>query len=71
LANRAVPGKPLSGFGDAMDLASGAKKPITMTHMNSDGSSKIVPSGVLLLTAQGPVDLMVTGVVCALSNQGH
>jgi 3-oxoacid CoA-transferase len=53
LANWAVPGKPLLGVGGAMDLASGAKKLIiTMTHTNSDGSSKI--------TARGAVDLIIT-----------
>ncbi len=61
LANWAVPGKPLLGVGGAMDLASGAKKLIiTMTHTNSDGSSKIVPSCTLPLTAINAVDLVIT-----------
>jgi 3-oxoacid CoA-transferase len=61
LANWAVPGKPLLGVGGAMDLASGAKKLIiTMTHTNSDGSSKIVPGCVLPITARGAVDVIVT-----------
>jgi 3-oxoacid CoA-transferase len=61
LANWAVPGKPLLGVGGAMDLASGAKKLIiTMTHTNSDGSSKIVPGCVLPITARGAVDLIIT-----------
>lgn len=61
LANWAVPGKPLLGVGGAMDLASGAKKLIiTMTHSNSDGSSKIVPSCTLPLTAMKAVDLIIT-----------
>jgi len=61
LANWAVPGKPLLGVGGAMDLASGAKKLIiTMTHTNSDGSSKIVPSCTLPLTAMNAVDLIIT-----------
>ena len=61
LANWAVPGKPLLGVGGAMDLAAGAKKLIiTMTHTNPDGSSKIVPSCVLPLTAKGVVDLIIT-----------
>ena len=61
LANWAVPGKPLLGVGGAMDLASGAKKLIiTMTHTNSDGSSKIVPSCTLPLTAMKAVDMIIT-----------
>lgn len=61
LANWAVPGKPLLGVGGAMDLASGAKKLIiTMTHNNNDGSSKIVPSCTLPLTAMKAVDIVIT-----------
>ncbi len=61
LANWAVPGKPLLGVGGAMDLASGAKKLIiTMTHTNSDGSSKIVPNCGLPLTARASVGMVIT-----------
>jgi len=61
LANWAVPGKPLLGVGGAMDLASGAKKLIiTLTHTNRDGSSKIVPTCTLPLTALQAVDLIIT-----------
>ncbi|OYU93711.1 MAG: succinyl-CoA--3-ketoacid-CoA transferase [Bacteroidetes bacterium B1(2017)] len=61
LANWAVPGKPLLGVGGAMDLAKGAKRLIiTMTHTNSDGSPKIVPSCMLPLTASGVVDMIIT-----------
>lgn len=61
LANWAVPGKPLLGVGGAMDLAKGAKRLIiTMTHTNSDGSPKIVPSCVLPLTASGVVSMVIT-----------
>jgi 3-oxoacid CoA-transferase len=61
LANWAVPGKPLLGVGGAMDLASGTKKLIiTMTHTNSDGSSKIVPECTLPLTAIDAVDMVIT-----------
>ncbi|CAH0994403.1 butyrate:acetyl-CoA coenzyme A-transferase [Emticicia aquatica] len=61
LANWAVPGKPLLGVGGAMDLAKGAKRLIiTMTHSNPDGSSKIVPTCTLPLTAKGVVDMVIT-----------
>ena len=61
LANWAVPGKPLLGVGGAMDLAKGAKRLIiTMTHVNPDGSSKIVPQCTLPLTATGVVDMVIT-----------
>jgi 3-oxoacid CoA-transferase len=61
LANWAVPGKPLLGVGGAMDLASGAKKLIiTMTHSSRDGTSKIVPSCTLPLTAIHAVDIVIT-----------
>jgi 3-oxoacid CoA-transferase len=61
LANWAVPGKPLLGVGGAMDLASGAKKLIiTMTHNNSDGTSKIVSACTLPLTAMKSVDMIIT-----------
>ena len=61
LANWAVPGKPLLGVGGAMDLASGANRLIiTMTHLNRDGSSKIVPECDLPLTVRSAVDLVIT-----------
>src|SRR6202007_696169 len=70
LANWAVPGKPLLGVGGAMDLASGAKKLIiTMTHTNNDGSSKIVPSCTLPLTAMKTVDLVITDLAVFTYNE--
>jgi 3-oxoacid CoA-transferase len=61
LANWAVPGKPLLGVGGAMDLATGAKRLIvTMTHVDREGQSKIVPACTLPLTAIGAVSLLIT-----------
>lgn len=61
LANWAVPGKPLLGFGGAMDLASGARKLIvTMTHTDRAGRSKLVTSCDLPLTSIGAVDVVIT-----------
>jgi len=61
LANWAIPGKPLLGVGGAMDLAAGAKNLIIlMTHTNPDGSSKIVHSCSLPLTAKNVVDKIIT-----------
>jgi 3-oxoacid CoA-transferase len=61
LANWAVPGKPLLGVGGAMDLASGARKLIiTLTHADSDGTSKVVPECTLPITAHGVVALVIT-----------
>jgi 3-oxoacid CoA-transferase len=61
LANWAVPGKALLGVGGAMDLATGAKKLIiTLTHADPDGTSKIVSSCSLPLTARGVVDMIIT-----------
>jgi 3-oxoacid CoA-transferase len=71
LANWAVPGKPLLGVGGAMDLAKGAKKLIiTMTHINSDGSPKIVPKCVLPLTASGVVKMIITDLAVFEYNNG-
>jgi 3-oxoacid CoA-transferase len=71
LANWAVPGKPLLGVGGAMDLASGAKKLIiTMTHTNSDGSSKIVSLCKLPLTAIKAVDLVITDLAVFAFSDG-
>jgi len=61
LANWAVPGRPLLGVGGAMDLASGAQKLIVlMTHLNKDGSPKLVQSCDLPLTATAAVDTLIT-----------
>lgn len=61
LANWAIPGKPLLGVGGAMDLAAGAKELIIlMTHTNPDGSSKIIQTCTLPLTAKNVVDKIIT-----------
>ncbi|HNS01536.1 MAG TPA: 3-oxoacid CoA-transferase [Anaerolineae bacterium] len=61
LANWAVPGQPLLGIGGAMDLASGARRLIiTMTHVDSKGRPKIVPTCTLPLTAQRAVSMIIT-----------
>ena len=61
LANWTVPGKPLLGVGGAMDLAKGARRLIiTMTHTNRDGSSKIVKTCSLPMTALGVVEMVIT-----------
>ncbi len=61
LANWAVPGKPLLGVGGAMDLASGAKKLIiTLSHTDRAGTSKVVPTCTLPITAYGCVDMCIT-----------
>jgi 3-oxoacid CoA-transferase len=61
LSNWAIPGKPLLGVGGAMDLAAGAKKLIVlMTHVDKDGSSKIVKECSLPLTAKASVDMIIT-----------
>jgi 3-oxoacid CoA-transferase len=72
LANWAVPGKPLLGVGGAMDLASGARTLIiTMTHTNSDGSSKIVPACTLPLTAMKAVDMVITDLAVFRFDKGQ
>ncbi|MEO1035149.1 MAG: 3-oxoacid CoA-transferase [Pseudomonadota bacterium] len=61
IANWAVPGRPLLGVGGAMDLANGARRLIvTMTHVNRDGSAKLVRECTLPRTAGGVVDTVIT-----------
>ncbi len=61
LANRSVPGRPVLGVGGAMDLLVGARTVVvTTTHTAKDGSPKIVAEATYPLTAQRPVDVVVT-----------
>jgi 3-oxoacid CoA-transferase B subunit len=61
IANWAVPGKTVLGVGGAMDLLVGARTVVvTTTHTAKDGSAKIVDTATYPLTAQRPVDVVVT-----------
>ena len=61
VANWAVPGRPILGVGGAMDLLVGAQRVIVATtHLTKAGEPKIVAECTLPLTAERPVDLIVT-----------
>lgn len=61
IANWSIPGKPILGVGGAMDLLVGARRVIVATtHLAKDGSQKIVAETAFPLTADRPVDLIVT-----------
>jgi 3-oxoacid CoA-transferase B subunit len=61
VANWAVPGRPILGVGGAMDLLVGARRVIVATtHLTKAGEPKIVAECSLPLTAERPVDLIVT-----------
>jgi 3-oxoacid CoA-transferase B subunit len=61
IANWAVPGKPILGVGGAMDLLVGARRVIVATtHTTKHGDAKLVPDCTYPLTADRPVDLVVT-----------
>lgn len=61
IANWAVPGKPILGVGGAMDLLVGARRVIVATtHTTKDGSPKLVEACTYPLSADRPVDLVIT-----------
>ncbi|MGI8780215.1 MAG: 3-oxoacid CoA-transferase subunit B [Solirubrobacteraceae bacterium] len=61
VANWALPGKPILGVGGAMDLLVGARRVIVATtHTTKAGEPKIVAECSLPVTAERPVDLIVT-----------
>ncbi len=61
LANWAVPGGKVMGIGGAMDLASGARRIITMMqHVTKKKEHKLVPSCDYPLTAKHTVSLVIT-----------
>lgn len=61
IANWAVPGKPILGVGGAMDLLVGARRVIVATsHTTKSGAAKLVAECTYPLSADRPVDLVVT-----------
>lgn len=61
LANWIVPGKKVPGMGGAIELAQKSKKVIVlMNHVSKNGSSKILKTCTLPLTAPHCVNLIIT-----------
>jgi 3-oxoacid CoA-transferase B subunit len=60
-ANWTIPGKPILGVGGAMDLLVGARRVIVATtHTTKTGDAKLVSECSFPLTADRPVNLVVT-----------
>lgn len=72
LANWGRPGRPATGMGGAMDLATGCKSLIVMMrHVTKDGAPRIVKECSFPLTAKNCVDMIFTDIaVIAVTEKG-
>ena len=72
LANWGRPGRPATGMGGAMDLATGCKSLIVMMrHITKDGAPRIVKECSFPLTAKNCVDMIFTDIaVIAVTEKG-
>jgi 3-oxoacid CoA-transferase subunit B len=72
LANWGRPGRPATGMGGAMDLASGSKKlMVMMIHTTKEGAPRIVRQCTFPLTARNCVNKIFTDIaVIDVTKQG-